>query len=79
MRIKIKGSEWYLGSYRADSIYELCYGFLCTGFWYAGGPEKQPFDHTFWGFVWAGKYTLGIGRITPTEVVEFPDLDVIEE
>lgn len=57
-------SSWYVGPYRSD-VYESCYGFLATGYAALGGPEDRPYTHYFWGVIWAGKYTFGIGRITP--------------
>lgn len=53
---------WYFGKYKAE-LHENCYGFIKTGYWYAGGPEKKPVTHRYWGLVWAGKYTFGVGRI----------------
>lgn len=59
---------WHFGRARAN-LMETCTGFFETGYWYAGGPEKEPYRYTFWGLVWRGKYTLGVGRTTYTEEV----------
>jgi len=55
--------KWYFGSYRGrHGIYECCYGWLVVGYsgWCSNG---DTLSHTFWGFVWRGRYTLGIGRV----------------
>lgn len=71
---------WYFGSYRdRHGLHECCYGWVVSGYWYAGGLENKPYDHKFWGFVWAGKYTFGVGRITPIEPFELPDVTFIED
>lgn len=53
---------WYVGRYKGN-LSEICYGYLVTGYLYMGGPEKRPYSHEFWGLVWAGDYTFGIGRV----------------
>jgi hypothetical protein len=54
---------WHVGRARSD-IYESCTGILETGYWYAGGPEKEPYSYFFLGLVWRGKWTFGVGRYT---------------
>lgn len=53
---------WHFGSART-SIHEICTGFVETGYYYFGGPEKEPYSYNFWGFTWRGEYSIGIGHV----------------
>lgn len=53
---------WYVGRYKGD-LSEICYGYLVAGYYSFGGTDNETYSHDYWGLVWAGDYTLGIGRI----------------
>lgn len=64
---KLWFGKYYIGQFRGeDVVHESVWGFVKSGYWYAGGQEKQPYNHTFWGFVW-GNANFGVGKIEPTE------------
>lgn len=72
--------QWYIGKYRGwQGLHEICWGIVSTGYWYAGGPEQKPYTHIFWGLVWAGKWTFGVGYTYPENLLDYPDVDVINE
>jgi len=50
---------WHIGQAKTD-IYESCTGFIEAGHYYLG--EGRPYSYRFWGLVWRGDYTFGIGR-----------------
>ena len=55
---------WYIGSYKGrHGIHEECYGWLVTGYW-----SGERYSHTYWGLVWAGRWTFGVGRIVKEEI-----------
>lgn len=67
---KLLLGKYYIGRFRGeDVVHEYVWGFVKSGYWCAGGPEKEPYDHTFWGFVW-GYANFGVGRIERTSVWE---------
>lgn len=70
---------WHVGKIRGHGLHEKCYGVVSSGYWYAGGPEKEPYSYSFWGVVWAGKWTFGFGKVTHEEPIEYPDLDFVKE
>ena len=57
---------WHIGKLRGH-LYEYCYGFVITGYSYMGGPEKEPYTYSFWGFSWGGDKTYGVGRVVHDE------------
>ena len=60
---------WYVGRAK-DCIHEMCTGFVETGYWYAGGPEEEPYSYRFWGLIWRGKYTIGIGHVVHEDILK---------
>ena len=54
---------WHIGKARTN-MYETCTGFIEAGYWYMGGPEKEPYHYHWWGFFWRGNYSFGVGRYT---------------
>lgn len=72
--------KWYIGKYRGRHwLHEICYGAILTGYWYAGGPENKPYTHRFYGLVWAGKWTFGVGYIQPEEPMDLAKSDLVDE
>jgi hypothetical protein len=60
--------KWYIGKYRSlHGPFEMCWGFIKTGYWSPRGPGNRPYDHLFYGLVWAGKWTFGVGYIESEE------------
>ncbi len=64
LRVEIENTllltTYYIGSYQNEVAFlEKCYGWISTG--YVTGGEKER--HSFWGFVWAGKWSFGFGKI----------------
>lgn len=64
---KLIFGKYYIGRFRGeDVVHERVWGFVKSGYWYAGGPENEPYKHIFWGFVW-GYANFGLGKIEPME------------
>ena len=53
---------WHVGKSRCY-ISDIFTGFVETGYFYMGGPEKEPYRYNFWGLVWRGKRSFGVGRV----------------
>ena len=60
---------WHFGEARTD-IHETCTGFLEAGYWYMGGPEKEPYTYCWWGLTWRGMYSFGVGRYVHEEPLD---------
>lgn len=75
---KLLFGKYYIGRFRGeDVVHETVYGFVKSGYWYAGGPENKPYDHLFYGVVWGWNWNFGIGLIRATEPINQPS--IVEE